>query len=186
MKKGLIAVIAVIAILIIPIFSSYNGLVSMEEDVNGKWSQVENVLKRRADLIPNLVNTVKGYADHEEEVLTKVTEARSKLQTANTPGELAEADNQLTEAVSRLNFVVESYPELKADKNFTQLMDELSGTENRIATERKRYNEAVQAFNTKIKRFPTKIVASIFNFDAKEYFKISEADRENPVVDFSN
>lgn len=187
MKKSfgpIIAIIGVIVILIAIVASSYNGLVSMREEVDEKWSQVENVLKRRADLIPNLVNTVKGYASHEEGVLTEVTKARSGIETAKNPKEMAEANDQLTNAISKLNFVVEKYPELKADKNFTQLMDELSGTENRIAVERQRYNEVVKKYNTKIKRFPTSIIAGIFNFDARDYFKASEQDKETPVVDF--
>ncbi len=186
MKKGIIAVVGVILLLLVLIVPSYNGLVALEEQVDGSWSQVENVLKRRADLIPNLVNTVKGYASHEEEVFLGVTRARSGLETANGPEEMAEANDQLTAALSRLNVVVESYPELKADKNFTQLMDELAGTENRIATERQRYNEKVQEYNTKIKRFPTRIVAGLLGFDAKEYFKVASADKEVPTVDFNN
>lgn len=185
MKKGLIAVIGVIVLVLIMIIPSYNKLVSMNEEVDSSWSQVENVLKRRSDLIPNLVNTVKGYASHEQEVFTEVTKARSGIETASGPEEMAAANDQLTSALSRLNVVVERYPELKADKNFAQLMDELSGTENRIATERKRYNDAVQKYNTQIKRFPTSIMAGIFNFDEREYFKVSEQDKENPVVDFS-
>ncbi len=189
MKKAIVPIIIIIAVIVIiggTLASSYNGLVTMSEEVDQKWSQVENVLKRRADLIPNLVNTVKGYASHEEDVLMGVTQARSGLENASNPQEMAEANDQLTEAISRLNVVVESYPELKADAQFTQLMDELSGTENRIAVERKRYNEAVQKYNTKIKRFPTSIIAGMFNFEPREYFQVSEKDKEAPVVDFES
>lgn len=186
MKKGIIAVVGIILLLLVLIVPSYNSLISLEEEVKESWSQVENVLKRRADLIPNLVNTVKGYASHEEEVFLGVTRARAGLETASGPEEMAEANDNLTQALSRLNVVVENYPELKADKNFTQLMDELAGTENRITTERQRYNEKVQQFNTRIKRFPTRIIAGILGFDEKEYFKVASADKEVPTVDFSN
>lgn len=187
MKKGIgiiVAIVAVILLIAVPLISSYNNLVGMNENVDGKWAQVENQLKRRADLIPNLVETVKGFASQESEVLIGVTEARSKLQSATTPGEYAEANGELTSALSRLNFVVESYPDLKSNQNFIQLQDELAGTENRIAVERGRYNEAVQEFNSKVKRFPTSLVAGIFNFDEREYFEISEAEQEVPDVQF--
>jgi LemA protein len=188
MNKKIIAIVVVLAIIVIPIASmvgSYNTLVSMDEDVNGKWAQVENVLKRRADLIPNLVSTVQGFADQEKEVLLGVTEARSKVQSAGSPSEYAEANGELTSALSRLNVVVESYPELKSNENFIRLQDELAGTENRISVERGRYNESVQQYNSKIRRFPTRIVAGIFGFEQKEYFEVSESDMENPEVNFN-
>lgn len=188
MNKKLVAILVVLALIAIPVISmlgSYNTLVSMDEDVNGKWAQVENVLKRRADLIPNLVNTVQGFADQESEVLIGVTEARSKIQSAGSPSEYAEANQELTNALSSLNVVVESYPELKSNENFIRLQDELAGTENRISVERGRYNESVQQYNSRIRRFPTKIVAGIFGFDQKEYFEVSESDMENPEVNFN-
>ena len=142
------------------------------------------MVKRRADLIPNLVNTVKGYATHEEETLTKITEARSKVQNAKTPEELSEANSELTRAIGDINVVVEAYPELKANEGFLNLQAQLEGTENRIATERERYNSAVTEFNKDVKRFPTNIIASILGFSPKSYFEVSESDMENPEVNF--
>lgn len=184
MKKWLIPVVVVV-VLVVAIMSGYNGLVTMEENVNGKWSQIDNQLMRRSDLIPNLVATVKGYATHEQEVFTQVSEARAKLAGAGTPEATAEAYEQERSALGRLLAISEAYPQLKADANFRQLQDELAGTENRIATARMDYNNAVQTYNTKIKRFPTMIYARILGFDARGYFEIPEAARENPQVDFS-
>jgi len=187
MKKGLIALLVVVAIILLGVFSlagSYNNLVKLDEDTNAKWAQVENQLKRRADLIPNLVNTVKGFAEQEQEVLIGVTEARSRLETASGPGEYAQADAQLTSALERLNVVVESYPELKSNENFIRLQDELAGTENRIAVSRMDYNNSAQAYNSKVRRFPTNIIAGMFGFDQKEYFEISDEDKEVPEVNF--
>jgi len=178
----------VLALIIIPgimLIGSYNNLVQLDENTDEKWAQVENVLKRRSDLIPNLVETVKGFAKQEQNVLIGVTEARSGLQAASTPEEYAAADAQLTTALrSGINVVVERYPEIKSNENFIRLQDELAGTENRIATERMRYNEAVKSFNSKIRRFPTNIIAGMFGFDAKEYFEVSEEDKENVKVEF--
>lgn len=168
------------------VFSSYNGLVSLDENVNSKWSQIDNQLQRRADLIPNLVNTVKGYAAHEKSILTEVSQARAKLIGAGSVAEKAEADANLSGALSRLLAISESYPELKADANFRQLSDELAGTENRIATARMDYNNAVQTYNSKIRRFPTSIIAKISGFEKKEYFKAEEGSRKIPEVDFGN
>src|SRR5699024_1439467 len=183
MRKALIP-IAIVVIIAIILGSSYNGLVSMEESVDGSWAQVENQLKRRADLIPNLLETVKGYAGHEEKVLTQITEARSGIQSADTPEEYAEADAELSQALGNLNVIVENYPELKANENFSELQAELASTENKISTERMRYNESVESYNGKIRRFPTNMIAGIFNFDRKEYFEINEEDAEVPEVDF--
>lgn len=183
MRKALIP-IAIVVIIAIILGSSYNGLVSMEESVDGSWAQVENQLKRRADLIPNLLETVKGYASHEEKVLTQITEARSGIQSADTPEEYAEADAELSQALGNLNVIVENYPELKANENFSELQAELASTENKISTERMRYNESVESYNGKIRRFPTNMIAGIFNFDRKEYFEINEEDAEVPEVDF--
>lgn len=180
MKKFLVPII-IIVVIIGMLGVSYNSLASMEENVAGAWAQVENQLQRRADLIPNLVETVKGYASHEERVLTQITEARSRFASANTPGEYEEAERQLAQAI---NVVVENYPELKANQNFIEFQSELSGTENRLATERMRYNEAVQSYNTKIRRFPTNIIASMFNFNQKSYFEIKPEDAETPKVNF--
>lgn len=183
MKKFLIPLVIVV-LLVAMLAGGYNNLVSFNEDVDNSWAQVENVLKRRADLIPNLVKTVKGYAEQEERVLTQITEARSKISSAKTPGEYAEADAQLTQGLSNLNVVVENYPDLKANQGFLELQAELASTENKISTERMRYNDSVKIFNKKIKTLPTKFYASMLGFDEREYFKINEADAEVPDVDF--
>ncbi len=183
-NKGLWIVLAVVAIVAVGLFSSYNGLVSMNEKVNGKWSQVENQLQRRGDLIPNLVNTVKGYAAHEQAAIQAVADARAKLAGAQGPAAKAQANNEMNGAISRLLMVAENYPNLKADANFRQLMDELAGTENRISVARKDYNDAVQAYNTKIKSLPTSLFAGAFGFSEKEYFKADEAAKAVPQVKF--
>lgn len=184
MNKSLWIVIGVIALLVVFGISSYNGLVSLNENVNGKWSQIENQLQRRADLIPNLVNTVKGFAAQEKQVIQSVTDARAKLAGAQGPAAKAQANGELNTALSRLLVVVENYPNLKSDKNFRALMDELSGTENRIAVARKDYNDSVQIFNTKIRSFPTNIFAGMLGFGAKEYFKAEEGAKAVPKVSF--
>ena len=187
MKKGYMGIgiiIAVIVVLGMMLMSSYNGFVNSEENVDQSYAQIETQLQRRLDLIPNLVNTVKGYASHEEEVLTQISDARARLAGANTPEEEATANTELTGALSRLLVVVENYPNLKADQQFTQLMDELSGTENRIAVARKDYNDEVALYNKKVKRFPGAIIASITGFDEKEYFNADPSAAETPKVDF--
>lgn len=184
MKKTGLIIIGIILIILFGAFSMYNGLVSLNENVTGKWSQVENQLQRRADLIPNLVNTVKGFAAQEQTIFTSVADARSKLLGAQGPAESAEANGELTSALGRLLAISEAYPDLKSDANFRQLQDELAGTENRIATARKDYNDSVQVFNTKIKRFPTNIFAGILGFDDKEYFKADEGAKDVPKVEF--
>lgn len=187
MKKLLgpiIIIVVILAIIAGIFFSSYNGFVNAEEDVNKSYSQVETQLQRRLDLIPNLVNTVKGFASHEKEVLSNIADARSKLAGASTPEDQAAANDELSGALSRLLVVVENYPELKADANFRQLMDELAGTENRLSVARQDYNAVVSDYNKKVKRMPGRIVASIFGFDEKEYFKADAAAQEAPVVDF--
>ncbi|HBZ10633.1 MAG TPA: LemA family protein [Bacillus bacterium] len=187
MKKGLgtiIGILVVLALVFVPLFGSYNGFVNAEENVEQQYSQIENQLQRRADLIPNLVNTVKGYAKHEENVLGDIADARSRLIGAKTVQEQAEADASLSNAISRLLVISENYPELKADKQFTQLMDELAGTENRIAVARKDYNDQVTIYNKKVRQFPGRIVASVFGFEKKEYFKAQAGAEEAPNVDF--
>jgi len=184
MKKSTLIIIVIVALLAVFLISSYNSLVSMEERVNNSWAQVETLLKRRADLIPNLVNTVKGYATHEEEVLTQITEARARINDADTPDEYAEANAEFERALNNLYVVVENYPELKANENFSNLQYELAGTENRISVARMRYNEAVQEYNTKIRRFPTNILANLFGFDENQYFEINEEDSQVPEVNF--
>jgi len=177
-----IVIVAILAVMMIP---SYNSLVNSAENVNGKWSQVENQLQRRADLIPNLVETVKGFAAQEKEIFTQVAEARSKLAGAQTVGQAAQADQDLTGALGRLLAIAEAYPQLKSDANFRQLSDELAGTENRIAVARKDYNDAVQTYNASIRRFPTNIYAGIFGFDSREYFQAAEGANEVPKVEFN-
>lgn len=180
---GLLAVIIVIAIIGALMFVSIkNGLIQREEGVTAAWGQVENQLKRRADLIPNLVETVKGYSVHEKEAIASVTEARAKLagNSGATMGDRAKMENELSGALSRLLVIAENYPNLKADKNFQGLMDELAGTENRIGVARKDYNEAVREFNTKIRQFP----GSLFGFAKREYFQVDEKDKAVPNVKF--
>ncbi len=178
-----IGIIVVLALILVP---SYNKFVTSEENVDQAYSQIETQLQRRVDLIPNLVNTVKGFAKQEKEVIAQVTEARSKLAGASGPGEQAAADSELSGALSRLLVVVENYPELKSNENFRQLMDELAGTENRIAVARKDYNEQVASYNKQVKRLPGKLVASIFGFDEKEYFKADAGAESAPDVDFGD
>lgn len=184
MSKSLLGIVAAIVIVVGMIFSSYNGLVSMNENVTGKWAQVENQLQRRNDLIPNLVNTVKGYANHETEVFKQVSDARAKLGGAKTVAETSAANNEMNTALSRLLMVAENYPELKSNTNFIQLQDELAGTENRIAVARKDYNDAVQVYNAKIKSLPASLYAGAFGFTARDYFKADEAAQKVPQVKF--
>lgn len=188
MKKStivLLVVLAVVIILVGSIFGSYNSLVRQQEDVNSKWSQVDNQLQRRADLIPNLVETVKGYAKHEQAVFESVNKAREKLLLANTVQEKANANDALGTAIGRLLAISENYPTLKADQNFRQLSDELAGTENRISVARMDYNNAVQQYNTSIRQFPNIIFARMFGFTEKQYFKAQSGAQEVPKVDFS-
>lgn len=182
--KGWIIAGVILAVLVVIGISGYNSLVGMSENVNGKWSQIENQLQRRADLIPNLVNTVKGYAAHEQQAIQAVADARAKLGGAQGPAAKAQANAELNTALSRLLVIAENYPNLKADKNFRALMDELSGTENRIAVARKDYNDAVQVYNTKIRSFPTSLYAGMMGFGPKEYFKAEEGAKQVPKVQF--
>lgn len=182
----LIAIIAIVVIALVMIVPTYNRLAGSRENVNQAYAQVQNVVQRRADLIPNLVNTVKGYTDHESETLKEVTKARAGVQNAENPEELASANEQLTRAIGDINVVVEAYPELKADKQFVQLMDELAGSENRISTERKNYNEAVQSYNTDIKKFPTNLIAKFTGYDEAQYFKADASAQDAPEVNFGN
>ncbi len=162
----------------------YNGMVSDNENIDNKWADVENYLQRRADLIPNLVETTRAYAAQETKIFTGIAEARAKLAGASTVAEKAQADAELSGALSRLLVVVERYPELKSNQNFQQLADELAGTENRLAVARKDYNEAVRSYNTRIKRFPGNIVAGIAGFEPREYFQAAEGTQNVPQVKF--
>jgi LemA protein len=175
--------------------STYNGIVALQQDVTAKWGQVQNVYQRRADLVPNLVATVKGYATHEREVFEAVTESRSKVGSIrvtqdmlNNPAEMAkfqQAQDGLGSALSRLLLVVENYPELKANQNFLELQSQLEGTENRITVERMRFNESAQAYNTRIKQFPANMLAGFFGFKEKAYFEAAPGSEKAPVVDFT-
>ncbi|MDM5250145.1 MULTISPECIES: LemA family protein [unclassified Lysinibacillus] len=179
----IVIILVVLALLFIP---KYNSLVTAEESVDSKWAQVENQLQRRYDLIPNIVESVKGYANHEKEVITSITEARAQMGSARSPEEQAVANDALNGALSRLLVVVENYPNLKADANFRQLMDELAGTENRLAVAREDYNNEVQTFNKSVKRFPGNLIAGMFGFEKKEYFKAAAGAEKAPSIDFSN
>lgn len=187
-QKTMLIVIGVVLLLILIPFGylkgTYNALVTMDEGVKAAWAQVENQLQRRYDLIPNYVETVKGYAKHEKEVFVKVTEARSKVAGAGAISEKIAANNQLSSALARLMVVVERYPDLKANANFIRLQDELAGTENRISVERRRFNETVRAYNTKIRSFPTNLIAGMFRFEKATFFEVPKEKQEVPKVKF--
>ncbi len=198
MNRGILVLLGILVVIVF-IFGMlyggiYNGLVKAEEQVSEAWSQVENVYQRRADLIPNLVETVKGYATHERETLEQVVAARSKItqmnlskDTFNSPNALTQfeqAQQGLSSALSRLLVVVEKYPDLKANQNFLQLQSQLEGTENRIAVERRRFNEVARDFNTRLRTFPNNVVASWGGFQRKSYFAADEGARVAPHVKF--
>lgn len=179
---GVIA--AVIVIAVIGIVGTYNSLVSLQAGVEEKESAISTQLQRRSDLIPNLVSTVKGYAAHEEEVYTAIADARSKLAGAGTVEEMAQANGELSSALSRLLVVVENYPELKANENFTALQDELAGTENRITVARNDYNTAAKEYNVKIRRFPNNLFAGMLGFEKADYFEADSDAKDVPEVSF--
>jgi LemA protein len=202
MKKGLVVGLGCLAIIIIAVvilgfsaWGTYNSMVTSKVAVDTAWSQVENVYQRRADLIPNLVATVKGYASHEKEVFESVAASRSQVgsiklspEMLNNPAELQkfqQAQSGLTGALSRLLAVAENYPELKANQNFLELQSQLEGSENRIALERKRFNEVAQEYNTRIQRFPGKIFAKLFGFQTKAFFESAPGSDQAPTVDFT-
>ena len=197
MKKGLIITLGVIAVLIFMLYSffvgKFNTMVEMDESVAASWANVENQYQRRADLIPNLVNTVKGYAEHEKEVLTEVTQARASATSMSIdPSNLDAAaiqkfqqvQGQLSSALSRLLVTVERYPDLKANQNFLELQAQLEGTENRISVERRRFNETVQTYNIYIRKFPNSIVANMNAFEKRPMFEAKEGADDAPVVEF--
>ena len=187
-KRNLLIAVVVIVVLLLSFYSffkgTYNTFVTLDESVKASWAQVENQLQRRYDLIPNLVETVKGYAAHEREVFIDVTNARSKVGAATSVSDKITANNELSGALSRLLVVVERYPDLKANQNFIRLQDELAGTENRIAVERRRYNEAVKTYNIKIRTFPANILAGMFGFTQSAFFEVPEAAKGAPKVTF--
>lgn len=188
MSNGLkiaLIVLAVILVIAIPIIGSYNSLVNLEQTVNKAESNIDTQLQRRSDLIPNLVNTVKGYASQEKDIFTDIANARSKLAGATSVTEQADADSQLSNALSRLLVVVERYPDLKSNQNFRDLSVQLEGTENRIAVARQDYNTAVTNYNAKRRRFPTTIISSLFGFQEKPLYKASAGATDVPSVDFN-
>ncbi len=196
LSKGIIVTLVIVGVLVIIFLwgmGGYNNMVSQEEGVTSAWSQVENVYQRRADLIPNLVATVKGYAAHEQETLEGVVNARAKatqttIDPANmTPEAMAQfqaAQGELSTALGKLMVVVERYPDLKANQNFLELQAQLEGTENRITVERQKFNDAAKSFNTLIRKFPKNIIAGMFGFERKEYFEAKEGAEEAPKVEF--
>lgn len=179
--------IIVIVLLVVWVISIYNGLIQSRQRVNNAWSQIDVQLQRRFDLIPNLLETVKGYMKHEESVLTKVTELRSSWANAKTVGEKAELNNELSGALKTIMAVSESYPDLKANQNFSELQEELQNTENKISFSRQFYNDTVTKYNTKLEVVPSNIVASLFHFEPAELFKAeSEEARKNVKISFDN
>lgn len=191
MKRGTLIAVGVIAALVIAILAvagyvqgTYNDLVRRDEGVKTAWAQVQTVLQRRLDLIPNLVETVRGYQIHEQEVLIRVTEARSRVAGAGTISDQIQTNNELSSALSRLLVVVENYPNLKANENFKLLQDELAGTENRIAQERRRYNEAVRDFNIRVRSFPANLIAGLLHFKPATPFEAAPEAGAAPKVDF--
>ena len=186
MMRRVVLQAAVVALVALPLTGcSYNKFVSQEEAVKAQWAQVQNQLQRRNDLIPNLVETTKGYATHEEAVFKDIADARAKLLAAKSPEETIQAANQQTSALGRLLAVVENYPNLKANEQFNRLMDELAGTENRLAVERMRYNEKVQAYNTSRRQFPANLTAKLFNFKDYPFFEAPPDAKAVPRVNFT-
>lgn len=179
-------ILAIVVVLVLIIISMYNNLVRLRQKVKNAWSQMDVQLQRRFDLIPNLVETVKGYMDHEETVLTKVTELRTSWANATTVSKKAELDSELSGALKTIMAVSENYPDLKSSKNFTELQEELRSTEDKIAYARQFYNDSVTMYNTKLETIPTNIVASMFNFKQEELFEaVSEEARQNVKIDFN-
>ena len=182
----MVAIIIIIVVILVVVALMYNGLITSRNKVKNAWSQIDVELQRRFDLIPNLVETVKGYMDHEETVLTKVTELRTSWANATTVSKKAELDSELSGALKTIMAVSENYPDLKSSKNFTELQEELRSTEDKIAYARQFYNDSVTMYNTKLETIPTNIVASMFNFKQEELFEaVSEEARQNVKIDFN-
>lgn len=184
MPLWLIILLVVLAVVLIYVIATYNNLVSLRNRVADQWAQIDVELKRRFDLIPNFVNTVKGYAKHESETLEKVIQARNSYMNAGSKEDAMKADDQLTNAITKIFALSESYPELKANENFLSLQSQLEETENKISYARKFYNDTALKLNNKVDMFPSNIVAKLFNFKKQEYFKAQEAERENVKVEF--
>ena len=182
--KGLIIVVVVVLLVAALFGTTYNKLVGLREEVSSKAADIDTYLQRRADLIPNLVETVKGYMKHEKAAIDSVTNARAALVGAKTIEEKAKANDDLSSAISRLLVIAENYPKLEANTTFIQLQDELAGSENRIATARKDYNDAVKAYNGSVKKFPSNIIAGMFNFEESAYFEAKETAKDVPEVNF--
>ncbi|WP_454051894.1 LemA family protein [Clostridium sp. Marseille-Q7071] len=182
--RTVLIVVVVFAIMLFPVVGTYNKLVSLDQQVKTAEANIDAQLQRRSDLIPNLVSTVQGYASQEKEIFTSIAESRAKLSGAQTVEERANADAELSNALSRLLVVVERYPELKSNQNFKDLTIALEGTENRIAIGREDYNRIVSEYNSKRRKFPTNIVASMFGFDEKQFYKAAEGAKEVPKVEF--
>lgn len=187
-KRNLLIAVIIILVLAGSLYSffkgTYNQFVTLDETVKSSWAQVENQLQRRYDLVPNLVETVKGYAKQEKDVLVEVTNARARVGGATTVPDKISANNELSGALSRLLVVVEQYPDLKSNQNFLRLQDELAGTENRVAVERRRYNEAVQAYNVAIRSFPANLLAGMYGFEKAAFFEAPAAAKTAPQVKF--
>lgn len=179
-----LVVVALLVVLVIFSVATYNGLIKLRNRIEAAWAQIDVQLKRRHDLIPNLVETVKGYAAHERETLDAVITARNRAMTASTPHQAAEGENQITGALSRLFALSEAYPDLKANQGFLDLQEELTGTESRIAYARQFYNDSVYKFNTKIESFPAVVLAGMLRFSKREYFEVDEGSRGNIQVQF--
>ncbi|MFC1627059.1 LemA family protein [Patescibacteria group bacterium] len=185
MKKTVLIIIAIVAMTALYFVNTYNSMVTKTQDMDGQWAQVETQYQRRFDLIPNLVSSVKGIFEQEQDVFGAIAEARTKYSGAQSVDEKAQAATQVESALARLLVIVENYPQLQSNTTVLGLMDELAGTENRISVERKRFNDLVRVYNTMIKRFPTNIVANMFNFDARAFFEAVEAAQEAPQVDLT-
>jgi LemA protein len=183
---GLIIVLVVVAVVVLFVISMYNSLIQLRNRVKNAWSQIDVQLKRRHDLIPNLIETVKGYMKHEREIMENITKYRSQAMSANTIGEKAQAEGMLSGALGQLRIQVENYPDLKANQNFLSLQEELTSTENKISYSRQSYNDQVLFFNNKIQMFPSNILAGMFNFKEEEFFEVEdEKERAVPKVDFT-
>lgn len=184
MNYIVIAIVVVLVLLILYVISTYNGLVSLRNKKDDQWSQIDVQLKRRADLIPNLVEIVKGYAKHESETLEKVIEARNTYMTAKTPEEEMKASGEVTQALNKLLALSEAYPELKANQNFLGLQEDVSDTEDKISYARQFYNDSVLTYNNKVQMFPSNIIAGMFNFTKATFFEVSDSDKEAPKISF--